>query len=171
MCRCVCQLFLQIQIQIQIQIQDTHVQVCVPTIYGKLYPRLICCPDHTVSVILELFVSCFHKILFDFYQLTWIRLSLAVLWSLPHRRLCPRRSPGWPRPRPSYHSSWHPKSLLGCWKNPTDFFVLTISFIYFFVYTLSYLVAVFYWKPDNKHDVIRIEVSQLTKFFKSFRNG
>jgi hypothetical protein len=21
--------------------------VCVPTIYGKLYPRLICCPDHT----------------------------------------------------------------------------------------------------------------------------
>jgi len=21
--------------------------VCVPTPYGKLYPRLICCPDHT----------------------------------------------------------------------------------------------------------------------------
>ena len=33
----------------------SHVQVCVPTIYGKLYPRLICCPDHTVSFILEIF--------------------------------------------------------------------------------------------------------------------
>ena len=27
-----------------------ELQVCVPTIYGKLYPRLICCPDHTVSL-------------------------------------------------------------------------------------------------------------------------
>ena len=51
-------------------------------------------------------------------------------------------------------------------KSHTDFLVLTI-----FVYTLSYLVAVFYWKPDNKHDVNRIEVSQLKKCFKSFRGG
>ena len=49
-------------------------QVCVPTVFGKLFPRLICCPDHTVDP---------SQIKKSANQIPFI-----VLWPVPHRRMC-----------------------------------------------------------------------------------
>ena len=81
-------------------------QVCVPTIYGKLYPRLICCPDHTVSLI------CLSPQSLLLRHLLKHLISSSVLRPVPHRRLCLWRPPPWTWSRPSHHSCWHTSPTL-----------------------------------------------------------
>ena len=83
-------------------------QVCVPTVFGKLFPRLICCPDHTVE---DSQIRPFQKTSEQFSSFIFLFniQHVSVLWPVPHRRMCLRPRP--PPPRSASPHLWQPRPI------------------------------------------------------------